>query len=131
MRSLQVHLNGYKVCRRSDNPFLNRDKAAYFQKKIETHMPFATVAENFAPNEHVKQLAIDLQKQHNELLGPMSESQRQLTDWIMRRAEAESERRVHQPYSSLRDIPLKRYSYDGKQSVGVLTPSMAKQAIFV
>lgn len=130
MRSLQVYLNGYDVCRRSDNPFLNRDKAAYFQKKIEKYIPFATVAAEYAPNEHVKQLSIDLQKRHKELLGPASTSQRHLTEWIMQRADAETERRVHHPYSSLRDIPLKRYSYDGQQSVGVLTAQPSQQTIF-
>ncbi|MDQ4075932.1 MAG: hypothetical protein M3220_06765 [Chloroflexota bacterium] len=118
MRSAEVFLNGYEYCRQSKNPYLREDKARYFEKKIKTYVLFAAVAEAFAPNDHIRQEMRAMQDRYVSLFGPLNERQQFISNWIMAHAEKEMVRREREGYEPTpRDVPLKRYTYDGRTSM--------------
>ncbi|MCB0208342.1 MAG: hypothetical protein KDJ52_03375 [Anaerolineae bacterium] len=129
MRSLRVYMNGYEYCRTSKNTYLNQDKAEYFKKKIDGHILFAGIAEQFAPNQQVKAAMADLQHRYEDIFGPLNKDQIYLADWFLSCAQKEMTRREKEGYTSIRDVPLKRYVYDGYHSIGYLNPMTDKVTV--
>jgi haloalkane dehalogenase len=118
MRSLEVQLNGYRHCLNSKNPYLNGPKLEYFKKEIRNTIPFTKMAAAFAPNEKVRNLMLDLEKEYVELLGPFRKTQRIAADHILKLAEKEMKRRETEGYSPLVDEPpLHKYVYHGEPIV--------------
>ena len=115
MRSLGVYMNGYEFCSRSQNPFLNVDKKAFFKKKIETGIFLIKTAIEMAPTPEVRSAMEDLQKRYESLFGPMRKSMQYMADRALAAAQKEMDRRAREGFSTLRDVPMKRYVYAGSQ----------------
>lgn len=118
LRSLGVYMNGYEFCSRSQNPFLNTDKKAFFKKKIETGIFMVKTAIEMAPTPQVKSAMEGLLQRYVSLFGPMRKSVQYLADRTLAAAQKEMDRRARDGFSVLRDVPLKRYTYAGSEFEG-------------
>ncbi len=114
MRSLWVYMNGYEYCSHSKNPYLNGPKHKYFKAKIEGYMPLIKVAIEFAPTVEVKQAMVDLLDRYVELFGRFRKTQQIAANRLLRLATQEMEHRQKESHSTLREVPLKRYTYPGR-----------------
>lgn len=116
MRVTKIDMNGYRHCLHSKNPYLNGPKLEYFKRKVRNSIPLVKTAIEFAPNSAVKNLMEDLEAEYVELFGPFTKSQQIAADYMLSLAEKEYKRRELEGYSTLRDIPLERYTYPGRKS---------------
>lgn len=112
MRSTRVYLNGYEHCLRSENPYLNGPKREYFKKKVQSYISLIKVAIEFAPTIRVKQAMLDLYQRYIDLFGPFRKTQQIAAERFLRLAEEEMARREREGYETLREVPLKRYTYN-------------------
>jgi hypothetical protein len=113
MRSMNVHMNGYEYCARSKNPFLNGPKKEYFKAKVIYTIFLIRVAIEYAPTERARKAMEDLQHRYVSIFGPMRKSQQFLAERALRLCEKEMERRSREGYTTLRDVPMKKYVYNG------------------
>jgi hypothetical protein len=126
MRTLKVHINGYRHCLNSKNPYLNGPKLGFFKSEIRNTIPFVPMAAEFAPNEKVRSLMLDLEKEYVELFGPFRKTQRIAADHIIKLAEKEMRRRETEGYSPFVDEPpLHKYVYPGEPIVKIPIPIIA------
>ena len=110
-RVLNVHMNGYEYCMGSDNPHLRGPKLEFFKRRIRNTIPIIKVATELAPTTVVKNRMLDLNQRYQELFGPLRRTQQFLADRLMSLAEEELERRTRDGYTTLREVALKRYTY--------------------
>jgi len=123
MRSLKIHLNGYRHCLKSKNPYLNGPKLKHFKSELRNTIPFTKMAAEFAPNAKVRNLMLDMQKEYVELVGPFRKTQQIAADHILSLAEKEMKRRETEGYSTLTEEPLlHKYVYPGGPIVKIPTP---------
>ncbi len=113
MRAAKAFMNGYEHCLRSKNPYLNGPKRAYFERKIKNNITLIRVALETAPTLQVKQAMLDLRDRYIDLFGPFRKTQQIAAEHFLRLANQEIERREREGYSTMRDVPLKRYTYQG------------------
>jgi hypothetical protein len=113
MRALGVYMNGYEFCSRSQNPILNGPKRNLFRKKVEQGIFQIRIAIEMAPGPRARNAMEDLYQRYLNLFGPMRKSVRSLADRALKLAEKEMERRSREGYSTLRDVPTKRFEYEG------------------
>jgi radical SAM superfamily enzyme YgiQ (UPF0313 family) len=114
MRATKVFINGYEHCLKSQNPYLKGHRLEYFRRKIQNNIALIKVAIEFAPTAPVKQAMLDLQQRYFDLFGPFRKSQQIAAEHFLRLAEKEIQRRDREGYSTMRDVPLKRYTYPGR-----------------
>jgi len=122
MRSMNVHMNGYEYCARSKNPFLNGPKKEYFKAKVVYTIFLIRVAIEYAPTERARKAMEDLHHRYVSIFGPMRKSQQFLAERALRLCEKEMERRSREGYTTLRDVPMKKYLYKGAGESELLTP---------
>jgi haloalkane dehalogenase len=114
MRALGVYMNGYEYCSRSQNPLLNGPKRAFFKRRIEHGIFQIRVAIEMAPGPRARSAMENLYNRYVSLFGPMRKSVQNLADRALVLAEKEMERRAREGYTTLRDVPLKRFTYGGQ-----------------
>jgi haloalkane dehalogenase len=119
MRALGVYMNGYEYCSRSQNPLLNGPKRAFFKRRIEHGIFQIRVAIEMAPGPQARSAMETLYHRYVSLFGPMRKSVQNLADRALALAEKEMERRAREGYTTLRDVPLKRFTYGGQLSDSV------------
>jgi hypothetical protein len=112
MRSLKVFLNGYEYCSNSSNPMLNTEKKEFFRRRIKSYISLVKVAKEFAPTAESIAVMDNIERKYVELFGPFRKSQIIASDKFVRLAKEEMEKREREPWSSIRDVPLKRYEYN-------------------
>lgn len=114
MRKVEVYMNGYAHCSQSKNPYLNGPKREFFKKRIQNFIPLIKATIEFAPTVQAKQAMLDLHQRYVDVFGPLRKTQQFLANRFLKLAEAEMTCREKEGYSTLREIPLKRYTYSGR-----------------
>jgi hypothetical protein len=112
MKALNVYMNGYEHCLKSKHPLLNGPKRDFFRKRIQYSIFLSRVAVEFAPTAKAKKAMEDLQSRYVSLFGPFRKSQQFMAERALKLAEQEMARRAREGYSTLRDVPLRRYEYN-------------------
>ncbi len=110
MKVLEVNLNGYAFCKRSQNPLLRDAKSQLFRKRCESYYFLLETARRFAPSPRVRSRLDELDSRYQDLLGPPARTQRNLATMVLRKAEIERARRRTTP-RPVREEPFRRYTY--------------------
>ncbi len=87
MRSFDIELNGYNVCRKSNNPQLNTRKLKYYKTRVLNGASMLKTAKAFAPNDHVRHMMEELERKYVESVGPLTKSQQIVADKYLKLAE--------------------------------------------
>ena len=110
MKVLEVNLNGYDFCLKSQNPLLRKEKSQFFQKRCDSYYFLLRTAREYAPSSRVRSRLEELDRRYQDLFGPPSRTQKDLAELVLRKAEAETARRRTMP-RPLREEPFRRYTY--------------------
>jgi haloalkane dehalogenase len=111
LRMFSTFLDGYEYCIGSDRRVFREDKAERFRKRLRLAYPVFRICRAFAPNKKVRDMAIDAEKRHRDLIGPPSLAMRTLANIMVARVGAFKIREAIRPKSP-RTFPCKRYVYD-------------------
>ncbi len=115
MRRLDVQLNGYVFCSRSENPILRDHKSLFFKKQCGMVRTMLPAMERFAPNGIVRRKAKQLAKKYDAVLGPPTPVMTLLINTIMKLSGKEYAKLLYNPsFYGPKQEPFKRYTYDKK-----------------
>ena len=113
MRRLDVQLNGYAHCLRSDNPILRNHKSKFFRKQCGMGWTLLPAMERFAPNGIVRRRARRIDRKYRETIGEPSPVQQLLARNIVRLSKSEHRKVMYNPsHYRPKEEPFKRYVYD-------------------
>lgn len=137
MRQMDVELNGYRVCKNSSNPYLNsleKGKLGYFQKRVVNSATLFGAAKKYAPNAHVKGLMDELEAKYIEIVGPLTKSQKLLTDHFLKLADQAHEKVLRDGQPTPVEPPMMRWDYPGidrnlRGEPAASSESLAEQAL--
>lgn len=110
MKVLELSLNGFEYCRRSEHALLRHDKAEFFRRRASSYSPMLRAARAFAPSPSVLSRLDALKARCHELFGAPSVREREYAELILSRAEAEMERR-ERSQAPVNWEPFRRYTY--------------------
>lgn len=116
MRQLDVELNGYRVCAKSSNPHLNskeRGKLGYFHKRVVNTATLFASARKYAPNDRVRSLMDELEAKYVEIVGPLTKSQKLLTEHFLKMADQAYDKLVKDGQPAPVEPPMMRWTYPG------------------
>ena len=113
-RMFETYLNGYEYCLNSKRRELKEDKAHHYRKRLGPAYPIFKVCQTFAPNVHVRDLAVNAEKRLADLTGPPSLAMRMASNALIARVAAYKARNALR-FNPLppRTFPCKKYIYDG------------------
>jgi len=113
MRRLDVQLNGYAHCLRSDNPILRNHKSKFFRKQCGMGWTLLPAMERFAPNGIVRRRARRIDRKYRQVIGEPSPVQQLLARNIVRLSKSEHRKLMYNPsHYRPKEEPFKRYVYD-------------------
>jgi radical SAM superfamily enzyme YgiQ (UPF0313 family) len=114
-RMFETYLNGYEHCMVSRRKELRQDKSEHFRNRLGVAHPLFKVCQRFAPNEHVRGMAMDADKRLADCIGPPSPETAAAADNLLAIVEDYAARRAAQTEPPPpRTFPCKRYIYDGR-----------------
>ena len=111
MKLLEVNLNGYEWCMRSNNTILRQQKSEFFRTRCQNYFPLIKTALAFAPSVTVRTRLENLNKRYQDIFGKKFELDEKLSDIILRIAEKEMERCRNTPIVPRKEEPCRRYTY--------------------
>ena len=110
MKILEVNLNGYEFCNRSNEFLLKQVKSQYFHQRCESYSHLIKTALTFAPSDQVRKRIESLRLRFQDIFGKPTLSYINLSDLILRKAEQEIKRRDKGIYKTIEE-PFRRYCY--------------------
>lgn len=119
LRRLDVLLNGYDYCLRSQSPVLRRHRALYFKRASSLFWAFTPAMDRFAPNGVVRRRVRKIADRYCRLVGEPTPAMRVLAAAIDGLATSFSLRQVVDPMNRHpKEEPFKRYIYGKNGSSG-------------
>jgi len=113
LRRLDVLLNGYAYCRRSDNPTLRRHRARYFKRQSAMFWNLLRGMDRFAPNGVVRRRVRKIDEKYRQLIGEPTAVMDALSRALDALATTAKVREFFDPQNRHpKEEPFKRYSYD-------------------
>lgn len=113
MRRLDVHLNGYEHCMRSDNPVLRYHKSKFFRHQAAMMWWLLPAAERFAPNGAVRRRIRQLDDKYRRIIGEPTPIQKTLGSIMEKSAMMARLKELVDPANRwVKEEPYKRYLYD-------------------
>jgi hypothetical protein len=123
LRRLDVQLNGYEYCKRSDNPILRRHRARFFKQHCALFWTFLYALDRHAPNGVVRRRGRKLDERYRRVIGeptPVMEALGRSTESL---ATAFKVREFFDPINRHpKEEPFKRYVYDRNGSSNGAVP---------
>ncbi len=123
LRRLEVQMNGYDYCRRSDNPMLRRHKALFFKRQcgiLWTNLP---ALDRFAPNGVVRRRTRKADERYRALFGEPTPIMQRLASNMERLVAVYKMRSFFDPLNRHpKEEPCKRYFYDKNGQSGSAIP---------
>ncbi len=113
LRRLDVLLNGYAYCQRSDNPVMRRHKARYFRTQAALFWNLVYGMDRFAPNGVVRRRVRKIDQRYRALIGEPTPVQEALGRALEGLAAGHRLRELFDPINMYpKEEPFKRYRYD-------------------
>ncbi len=113
LRRLDVLMNGYEYCRRSDNPVLRRHRALHFKRQSATFWLLLKGMDRFAPNGVVRRRVRKADERYRQLIGEPTPVMKAVSGALDGLATALKARQLVDPINRHpKEEPFKRYTYD-------------------
>ncbi len=113
LRRLDVLMNGYEYCRRSDNPVLRRHRALYFKRQSATFWLLLKGMDRFAPNGLVRRRVRKADERYRRVIGEPTPVMTAVATALDGLATALKAKQLVDPMNRHpKEEPFKRYTYD-------------------
>lgn len=112
MRRLDVQLDGYAHCMRSDKPILRRHKAAFFKRQASMLWWMLPACDRFAPNGAVRRRIRKIDEKYRALIGQPTPLMRTVAEVLDKVVVGARLRELVSPANRfVKEEPFKRYTY--------------------
>jgi haloalkane dehalogenase len=113
MRRLDVTLNGFAHCSRSESPVMRRHRARFFRRQASMLWWLLPACDRFAPNGAVRRQIRKLDDKYRSLVGEPTPAMRTIATWFEQASVAARLRELVSPQNRyVKEEPFKRYVYD-------------------
>jgi haloalkane dehalogenase len=120
LRRLDVQLNGYAHCMRSDDAVLRRHKSRFFKKQCAMMWTQLRAMDRFAPNGVVRRRVRKIDEKYRQTIGEPTPSMQALSKGAELLATAYKVRDYVDPFNRHpKQEPFKRYIYEKPSNGGV------------
>ncbi|MBI2896630.1 MAG: hypothetical protein HYY06_23940 [Deltaproteobacteria bacterium] len=114
MRRMDVQLDGYAHCLRSDDALLRRHKSRFFKRHASMLWWMLPACERFAPNGAVRRRIRKIDEKYRRLVGEPTPVMRIMAGVVEKLAIAARLKELVNPANRfVKEEPFKRYLYDG------------------
>ncbi len=113
LRRLDVQLNGYAWCMKSDNPIMRNHKSRFYRKQCGMLWTLLKSMDRFAPNGIVRRRVRKIDEKYRQVIGQPSAVMQTLSTALEGLATAAVARERFDPANMRpKQEPFKRYKYD-------------------
>lgn len=123
LRRLDVELNGYEHCRKSENPVIRRNKALFFKRQCSIFWTMLAAVDRFAPNGVVRRRARKIDEKYRTLIGEPTPAMKALSKALETLATSFTFQQMWNPFNrNPKQEPFKKYHYKKNGQNGHDTP---------
>lgn len=129
LRRLDVQLEGYAFCMRSDNPILRRHKSLFFKRQCAMLWTNLRAMDRFAPNGVVRRRVRKIDDKYRRLIGPPTPTMQMLAAVTDKLATVYKLSSFFDPLNRHpKEEPYRRYLYGGDVAKGSPVPYRKESA---
>ncbi|MFC1849471.1 B12-binding domain-containing radical SAM protein [candidate division CSSED10-310 bacterium] len=119
LRRLDIQLNGYAFCMKSENPIMRRHKSIFFKRQCSMFWALLYAIDRFAPNGVVRRRVRKIDEKYRRLIGQPTGVMETLARAIEVLASVSYFKELFDPANRYpKEEPFKRYTYDKHSTHG-------------